>query len=509
MGFPEQTRCSLVRVIVFSAALATLGNDVSLRHTAPVVPEIIDTALQVSQPGVLSREDQALYREAFALQRAGQVAQADAALARVSNALLKPVVLAERYLSPRYAASYEELAAWLAQHADAPAAEALYKLALTRQPEKTAPLAEPVVAKLVKITVPGGQRTELYGHKEWLAGLAAFRKGDMDSAVRYFRTLADGDTAFEADDDSAVAFWTYRALKAQGQEALARHYLEQAADAPVSFYSILATTALGGPVAGSAAPLTAQQEAALLQEQGVRRAVALKTLGEDALAVAELRTLYARAPQVQRASLAPLARKLGLPTSGLRMAYHAQKDDFPLPVWEPTSGYQVERALLFAIMRQESGFNPNARSAQGALGLMQLMPATVNAMNRGSARPLNKSLDPEVNMALGQRYIEHLMDSPGIGDNLFYLAAAYNAGPGNVASWLRKGAAHPDPLVFVESIPNVQTRDYVQHVMANYWIYSDMLGVDKTTSLTSVASGVWPRYEGAERQLVSLLTRVD
>ena len=78
---------------------------------------------------------------------------------------------------------------------------------------------------------------------------------------------------------------------------------------------------------------------------------------------------------------------------------------FPIPPWQPESGFIVDRALIYALMRQESAFNPRAKSVDGARGLMQLMPATAGFVARqrfrGSRR--NRLFDPALNLELGQR----------------------------------------------------------------------------------------------------------
>src|SRR5690606_36576518 len=98
---------------------------------------------------------------------------------------------------------------------------------------------------------------------------------------------------------------------------------------------------------------------------------------------------------------------------------------------------EVDRALVYAIMRGESSFNPDVRNGSGAAGLMQLMPATARAL---AGRPLHAYTlaDPETNISLGQRYISHLLADGAVAGNLIFMAAAYNAGPGNVAKWQRE-----------------------------------------------------------------------
>jgi soluble lytic murein transglycosylase-like protein len=110
---------------------------------------------------------------------------------------------------------------------------------------------------------------------------------------------------------------------------------------------------------------------------------------------------------------------------------------YPLIPWKPREGYTVDRALVHAIIRQESKFNPGAVSHRGAQGLMQLMPSTANYIigktlfkNKDSHEKLR---DPQTNLEVGQRYIEKLLNQDHVDAELFSLVAAYNAGPGAVA----------------------------------------------------------------------------
>ncbi len=76
---------------------------------------------------------------------------------------------------------------------------------------------------------------------------------------------------------------------------------------------------------------------------------------------------------------------------------------------------------------------------------------------------------------------------------LFYAATAYNGGPGNLRRWLRGMKHRGDPLMFVESIPRKETRDYVELVMTNLWLYRDRMGQPRP-SLSDVVAGDWPVY---------------
>jgi soluble lytic murein transglycosylase-like protein len=177
---------------------------------------------------------------------------------------------------------------------------------------------------------------------------------------------------------------------------------------------------------------------------------------------------------------------------------------FPLPSWQPEQGYTVDRALIFALMRQESQFKSNAKSPAGARGLMQLMPATAGFMAgkrfRGAAR--DKLLEPQYNIELGQRYVRHLMATPKIGTNLFLVTAAYNGGPGNLNKWQKRTDYRDDPLLFIESLPARETRNFVERVLTNVWLYRYRLG-QATPSLVSILEGQWPQYTALDEPVAS------
>ena len=101
--------------------------------------------------------------------------------------------------------------------------------------------------------------------------------------------------------------------------------------------------------------------------------------------------------------------------------------------------------------------------------------------------------EPETNVTLGQHYVRYLLDQKGIENDLILTIAAYNAGPGNIESWRKKLSRIKDPVLFIESIPVRETRNFVEQVLTNYWIYQQRLG-QPAPSLEAIAGGRWPVY---------------
>ncbi|MDE2391813.1 MAG: lytic transglycosylase domain-containing protein, partial [Rhodospirillales bacterium] len=162
----------------------------------------------------------------------------------------------------------------------------------------------------------------------------------------------------------------------------------------------------------------------------------------------------------------------------------------PLPAMHPQGGFSVDPALLYALARTESGFDATAVSRVGARGLMQLMPATAATMRE--AEDVTGSIDnPSANLALGQAYLKYLGQQPGIQGNLLAILASYNAGPGAAAAWYSKISDASDPLLFIETIPNDQTRRFVRQVLADSWLYAEEIGL-KPRSLDALAQGEFP-----------------
>ena len=175
---------------------------------------------------------------------------------------------------------------------------------------------------------------------------------------------------------------------------------------------------------------------------------------------------------------------------------------------KPSDGWQVDPALVHAIVRQESKFEMRVTSSADARGLMQLMPSTAagtmkdTTLDNPGAKA--KLFDPAFNLSVGQRYVQKMMSFVEPDGDLIKLAIAYNGGPGNLQKWLAEVDHRNDPLLFIESLPSRETRGYVERVLANFWIYQDRLAERKTT-LDQLARGEWPVLRWSANSRVAML----
>ena len=142
--------------------------------------------------------------------------------------------------------------------------------------------------------------------------------------------------------------------------------------------------------------------------------------------------------------------------------------------------YNLDPYLIAAIIREESRFQPEALSPAGARGIMQVMPSTgrwVAQMIRLRGFDREQLYNHNTNIKIGTWYIRHLMKQ--FNGDPFLAAAAYNAGPGAVKSWIKKKGAVRDRDEFVEAIPYVETRWYVKRVMRSYSEYKRIYSVSE------------------------------
>ena len=338
----------------------------------------------------------------------------------------------------------------------------------------------------------------------WIVGLASWRLKDFATARQNFASLAR-DADAEAWLQSAAWFWAGRAAFAMGDADAAQTFLRSAARNGETFYGMLAGRHL--KLADQAAAQVADDRLGQLilaayngpsgelaqfvaTDPRAHRAAALAQIGRGSDAIQELRAgmALARTPD-EREKWRALTLAMGTALADRAVPAKGADLDYPTPDLQPRDGFTLDKALVYAIVRQESRFNPLAVSPVGAVGLMQLMPdAAVKAAGddklRSDRTPL---LDAAYNLRLGQDYFTWLLEK-GVGHDLVRAVAAYNAGPTTVANTLQRLGGDADPLTLMESLPAGETRAYVQRVMAGYWTYRRMFG-EASPSLDALAAG--------------------
>ncbi len=340
----------------------------------------------------------------------------------------------------------------------------------------------------------------------WTSGLAAWRLKKFDTAAVHFEAVANNADA-SSWLVSAGAFWAARSHLVNRQPEKVNPLLKAAAAHPRTFSGILAGYMLGRDMnfRWAVPPLSDGIVSELSVMPRGRRAMALLQVGENRRAERELRNLSKFADDRLARGILALASRGNMPSLAVRLDTRLFPNGggydgaaYPMPSWVPDGGFKVDKALIFAVVRQESRFNPKAKSWAGARGLMQLMPRTASFVARdrrfhhhGNQR--RTLFTPGVNLRLGQKYIEILLADKKIKGDLFLMAAAWNGGPGNLNKWRRKTKYMNDSLFFIESIPSRETRIFIERVLTNLWIYRDRLG-QPAPSLAAIAAGRWPVY---------------
>lgn len=377
----------------------------------------------------------------------------------------------------------------------------------------------------------------------YVAGLAAWRRGRPDIAESLFEAASRAELT-PAGIRAGAAFWAARAHRDTGDIAAFRPWLHRAAAAPHTFYGLLAAQMLGQRPARPAATeghlpdgatLAADRTllvagAPVLGEIDVeavaatpagRRAFALLQVGETGRAEAALRRLWpdvqgdaALCRSIQLVADAAGLKDLSDQLSALLLARGATPPTtqarFPTPHLAPSHGFRIDPALVYALTRLESNFDSGAVSGAGAHGLLQIMPVTAGFVT-GRARQYAAAPallhDPALNLEIGQLYVlylAHLTEQHNAGrrtpgGDMIRMLASYNAGPSAISRQDALNDCGDDPLLFIESLPNPETRDYVHRAFTYLWIYADRLGLP-TPSLDTLAHGEWPAF-AAERDL--------
>jgi soluble lytic murein transglycosylase len=351
---------------------------------------------------------------------------------------------------------------------------------------------------------------------DWLAWqVRAALRSQARASDRWAQVLQAIDAMSPAArSDPAWVYWRGRALLArapagpEGDAARARaNELIQSIASPLTFYGQLAIEDAGQRVALPPPPLppTEGERAAAAATPGLQRALQLIALGLRNEGVREWN--FTLRGMDDRALLA--AAQLGcerevwdrcINTSDRTRGAVNVAQRYPTPlrdqVVEAARASEIDPALVYGLIRQESRFVTDARSHVGASGLMQLMPTTA----RWTARKVGIDWRPDlitdrsVNLRLGTAYLKLVLDD--FGGSAAMAAAAYNAGPSRPRRW-REGAV-VEAAAWAEGIPFNETRDYVKKMLANATVYAAILGSQSAPALKPrLGSAIGPREAAA------------
>lgn len=307
---------------------------------------------------------------------------------------------------------------------------------------------------------------------------AAMRAGDWKAVLVAIQALAP-----EEAREATWRFWRARALRSLG-ETEASTALLQGLARETTFYGLLAAEEVGATPAPdwkgvAVEPADIERMRAV---PGIQRALALYAAGLDNEALREWiwavrgrddRELLAAAEIARQAN--ETERAINTADRTMQLVDFAQR--YPVPHRDALTAaarqWNLDPALVYSIIRQESRFMPEARSRVGATGLMQLMPATAKWVARQiPVHPYNPGMlrQPETNIQMGTYYFRRVLDDLG---HPTLAVAAYNAGPGRARRWRDERAL--EGAIYVETIPFSETRDYVKKVLANEWYYQHRL----------------------------------
>ncbi len=281
------------------------------------------------------------------------------------------------------------------------------------------------------------------------------------------------------------AYWAGRAAEGMNDAATAARWYEIAARNPTTFYGQLAIEKRGDaalfrmpqdpkPTPDDLKAFNARDLVLTIRSMGA--------IGQGTYVKPFFMTLLSRSTStMEQAMIADLAQQVGRIDLGVRAGKYAARDGLVLvDMSYPTAKFartgRVEPALLHALSRQESEFNPQAVSPVGARGLMQLMPYTAKRVAGTLSIAYNRdrlTSDMGYNVLLGSNYLQSLVQE--FSGSYILAVAAYNAGEANVRNWLRQYGdpriGEIDPVNWIELIPFSETRNYVQRVLESLQVY--------------------------------------
>jgi soluble lytic murein transglycosylase len=363
--------------------------------------------------------------------------------------------------------------------------------------------------------VLGCQITEHSSRAKFRYSLLKIVDGDCKTAEPLLEKL------YNQNDLEFIArslYWRGRCAEARGDKLRAEVFRQRLLkEAPLSYHSIISNRvemAKLARVVGTNEPtIFFRSHTRPKLNQWVRAIEGLVAVGADEIArrvIAKTVDVIQKTEPEVRLYVGTLAFRVGDPISQFRLLSTVFRDQpslisqttlklfYPmknLPLLRKYSG-ETDPFFVAALIRQESGFNPGARSRVGAMGLMQLMPATARHIERTSKRSL---MLPETNIRIGTKYIGRLVNRYDRDAEL--ALAAYNAGADRVDDWTKRYPT-TDRMLFLDLIPYKETRDYVALIGRNFYWYHTLYGDSPIAQMHSggIGLGRMPAAEGEDHR---------
>lgn len=336
----------------------------------------------------------------------------------------------------------------------------------------------------------------------WEAAWSLYLSGDYLQAANTFALLAN-DPAWR----EKALYWQGRSLGYSGSGEAARSvFAVIQREFPTGYYALNIEKETGSR--HTRIPhLEPSLHASLPEPSGMERAQALISLGLHAEARKELAAAKRRNGNSFKGSLAHAGLYLAMndyrSAMGLFTTEALNRDDASVSytwailypagfndiVSRHTTNVGIDESLTYALIRAESSFSPTVRSPVGALGLMQLMPATAKDTAKGMGEMVStfQLTNPEVNVRIGTRHLRDLITR--FNGNLVSAVAAYNAGSTPVIRW-RKNFPTLREDEFIENIPYAETREYVKKVLAAREVYRRLYGLKDSPGLTTPTASI-------------------
>ncbi|WP_296429166.1 lytic transglycosylase domain-containing protein [Yoonia sp.] len=345
---------------------------------------------------------------------------------------------------------------------------------------------------------------ESYADLEWLAGyLSLTYLGDPTQALGHFENALR--VSGSPISVGRMQYWIGRTYAVKGEIDLAATAYGAAADHQTSFYGLLASEKLGRPLDPALEGATiAWQGAAVFDDDLTRAALMLLAGGERGAAVTFFAQLGQTLAEDSLAALGQYLSEIDEEYYTLLLAKTAVTRGIVIPtIYFPLHDLAqmdlpVDASLALSIARRESEFNIGIGSPLGALGLMQVMPATAEEVAGDLGLPYSKprlTSDWEYNATIGAAYLAYLTEE--FGPTPVMIAAGYNAGPSRPKRWIDERGdprlLEMDVVDWIEHIPFRETRNYVMRVTESIPIYEARLsGVAGPVRFTELLLGSKP-----------------